>query len=178
MAHWARRALCSQVDPCGWPSIAQSREICLHEQVIRKLAAIVGSALFLVIAPGFRCRLGALVDLPLAIPICLLGIAAPPLGRRNSHHSRHSWPPRFVPTIRGPGARHAGAGLSDPPFGDDWALSLCAESDVRGGGERHHWPGFDLWEYEAGGVRWACLAPVSPFCVGLSRTDAKSELWR
>ena len=41
------------MDPCGWPSIAQSREICLHEQVIRKLAAIVGSALFLVIAPGF-----------------------------------------------------------------------------------------------------------------------------
>jgi len=33
--------------------IAQTWEICLHEQVIRKLAAIVGSALFLVIAPGF-----------------------------------------------------------------------------------------------------------------------------
>ena len=33
--------------------IAQTREICLHEQVIRRLAAIVGSALFLVIAPGF-----------------------------------------------------------------------------------------------------------------------------
>ena len=31
----------------------QSGGICLHEQVIRKIAAIVGSALFLVIAPGF-----------------------------------------------------------------------------------------------------------------------------
>jgi protein-S-isoprenylcysteine O-methyltransferase Ste14 len=42
-----------KVDSCEWPSIAQSGQICLHEQVIRKAAAIVGSALFLVIAPGF-----------------------------------------------------------------------------------------------------------------------------
>ena len=42
-----------RVDPCEWPSIAQTRQICLHERVIRKIAAIVGSALFLVTAPGF-----------------------------------------------------------------------------------------------------------------------------
>lgn len=41
------------MDPYEWPSIAQNRRICLHEQVIRKTAAIGGSALFLVIAPGF-----------------------------------------------------------------------------------------------------------------------------
>ena len=39
--------------PCGWSSIAQRREICLHERMIRKLAAIIGSAVFLIIAPGF-----------------------------------------------------------------------------------------------------------------------------
>src|SRR5262245_45547813 len=39
--------------PSGGPSIAYSRRICSHEHVIRKAAAIVGSAIFLVIAPGF-----------------------------------------------------------------------------------------------------------------------------
>ena len=34
-------------------SLAQNRQICLHEHVIRKVASIVGSAVFLVIAPGF-----------------------------------------------------------------------------------------------------------------------------
>jgi hypothetical protein len=42
--------LCSQVDPCEWQFIAQSRDICLHEHVIRRIAAI---AIFLFIAPGF-----------------------------------------------------------------------------------------------------------------------------
>lgn len=41
-----------KVNCCEWPSIAQSGRTCLHEQVIRKAGAIVGSALFLVIAPG------------------------------------------------------------------------------------------------------------------------------
>lgn len=40
------------MDCCEWRSIAQSGQICLYEQVIRKARAIVGSALFLVIAPG------------------------------------------------------------------------------------------------------------------------------
>src|SRR5215471_11374709 len=38
---------------CGRASIAQSRQMCFHGHVIRKVAAIVGSAVFLIIAPGF-----------------------------------------------------------------------------------------------------------------------------
>jgi protein-S-isoprenylcysteine O-methyltransferase Ste14 len=36
----------------GW-GIARGRGICVHEYMIRKVAAILGSAVFLVVAPGF-----------------------------------------------------------------------------------------------------------------------------
>src|SRR5215470_18825318 len=42
-----------KIDSCGRASIAQSRQTCFNEHVIRKVAAIAGSAVFLVIAPGF-----------------------------------------------------------------------------------------------------------------------------
>jgi protein-S-isoprenylcysteine O-methyltransferase Ste14 len=45
--------LTAKIDSCGRASIAQSRQTCFNEHVIRKVAAIVGSAVFLVIAPGF-----------------------------------------------------------------------------------------------------------------------------
>src|ERR1700674_3701528 len=43
----------SGVSRHGFISIAHGQGTCLHEDMIRKVSAIVGSAVFLVIAPGF-----------------------------------------------------------------------------------------------------------------------------
>src|SRR5215467_5333737 len=62
-------------------SIAQGQETCLHECVIRRVFAIVGSAAFLVLAPGFVAGMvpwwishwrveSALLGLPV---LCFLG---------------------------------------------------------------------------------------------------------
>jgi hypothetical protein len=47
------RANCEVRLKCGLASIVQSRQTCFNVHVLRKVAAIVGSAVFLVIAPGF-----------------------------------------------------------------------------------------------------------------------------
>jgi hypothetical protein len=145
----------------------QSREICLYEQVIRKVAAIAGSALFLVIAPGFVAGLAPWWISHWRLQSAFLGlrflrfaggilIALGTAGILDSFC-------RFAVQ----GAGHAGTGLSDPPFGRHRALSLCAESDVRGGGERRCWPAFGLWECDAAGVRRGCLGAISSFRGGL-----------
>ena len=158
-------------------SIANGPETCLHDYVIRKIFAILGSAIFLVLAPGF---VAGLVPWWISHWRCrnrLVGAATSPFCWRRSACLRRHRPPGFIRPIRDTRDRHASSRFSHPSFGCHGTISLCPESHVRGGCEHHPWSGFDLRKCKAVAIRWACLASVSPLCAGLRRAHAKSEFW-
>lgn len=115
---------------------------------MRKVLAIVGSGVFLVIAPGFvagvvpwwisRWRFEApFFGLALFRFVGGVLITLGVIGLLDS----------FIRFTAGPG--HAGAGLPNAPFGCFRPVSLCAKSDVRSGSERHSRPGLGSWKRDA-----------------------------
>ena len=150
---------------------------CLSECLIRRILAIVGSAIFLVLAPGFVAGMvpwwishwrveAALLGLPMLR--FFGGRSARPRRRRNLG---------FIWPICNTGDRHTGSGFSDAAFGCHRTISLCPKSDIRGGCEHHPWSGLDLRERQAARIRRACLAFLSPRCADLRRTNPNGEFW-
>src|SRR5690348_9493176 len=116
--------------------------------MMSKVSAIIGSAVFLVIAPGFvaglvpwwisRWRLKpALFGLP---SLRVAGSVLIVLGMIGLFDSFT----RFA--VQGVGSP---ARLPNPSFSCHWTVSLCPKSDVHGSGEHNSRSGLDAREYSA-----------------------------
>lgn len=111
-----------------------------------KVLAIIGSAVFLVIAPGFVAGLVPWWISHWRLEAPFFGMPLFPFGWLRVDIDGGCGPLRFVRPIRSAGPGHTGAGLPNPPFGYYWPVSLRPKSDLRGGGEHHSRSGLGTWK--------------------------------
>ena len=126
--------------------------------------------------PWIRGRDSPMVDLSLAGRSCFAGVAGTPFRRRRSARPRRHRAFGFIWSICNTGDRHTGPGFSDAAVGCHRTISLCPESNVRGGCQHHTWSGLGPRERRVARIWRACLASVSSLRADLRRTNSKSEI--
>ena len=150
---------------------------CLNECEIRRILAIVGSAIFLVLAPGFVAGMvpwsishwrveAALLGLPMLRFLGGVLLALGAVGILDSF-GRFAIQGIGTPALVFPTRHLVVTGL----------YRYVRKSDVRGSCQRHSWSGLDPRKHPATRIRRGCLVSVSLICADLRRTNPKSDFW-
>jgi hypothetical protein len=111
------------------------KRICFHGDMIRKVLTIIGSAVFLVIAPGFVAGLVPWWISSWRLESPFFGMALLRLAGGMLVILWGDWTPGFFCPIRSARRGHAGVGLPNPPSGRYRTISICPKPDVRSRGE-------------------------------------------
>ena len=145
---------------------------------MQKVSAVLGSALFFVVAP---CVLAGLIpwsmtrwefrpaflglEVTRAIGVLLILIGLPGLVE-------------LLCAICASRVGHTCARRADQELGGHRALPVRAQSYLRGCGRDHRWSGFVVRRLGARSIRCSVLAGLPPVCRRLRRADAAGDVWR
>ena len=140
---------------------------------MRRTAAVIGTAIFFVFVP---CVVAGVVPWWIShweFRLSFLGVELTRFVGSALILAGVSGLVEFIRAFRAAGARHASADRPDPTPRRYRPLSLCAQSNLRGGRRRHFRPGGPVWRLAAVRLRRGLLPRLPPVCRGLRGADAK-----